>query len=128
MTTETTFLQRGDITVTNARFIVGAQTFAMRGITSVQGVRTPASYGVSGLVMMIGAGVAAGGFLNSLVGLGITGVLVLAGGIWLATRQKPTFAVVLRTAGGEVTAYQSKDSSYISEIIQALNESIVSHG
>jgi hypothetical protein len=104
MIPETTFFQGGDITVTNARFIVGAQTFAMRSITSVQGVRTPASYGASGLVMMIGAGVAAGGFLNSLLGLGIIGVLGLAGGIWLATRQKPTFAVVLRTAGGEVTA------------------------
>ena len=38
MLNETTLLHRGDITVTNARFMIGSQTFAIRGITSVQGI------------------------------------------------------------------------------------------
>ena len=32
---ESVFFQDGDIMVTNARFVVGARTFAIRGITSV---------------------------------------------------------------------------------------------
>jgi len=113
--------------VTNARFIVGAQTFAMRGITSVQGIETPASYGWPALLSLLGLLMALGLFSGA-IGLGVFGVLILAAGIWLFTRQKPTFAVVLRTAGGEVTAYQSKNRDHIAEIIRALNDAIISHG
>ena len=38
MLSETTLLHRGDITVTDARFMIGSQTFAIRGITSVRGI------------------------------------------------------------------------------------------
>ena len=127
MATETTFFEGGNLTVTNARFIVGTQTFAMRGVTSVQGVEIPANYTASGLLILLGACVALTAFLNSAIGFGIFGVLLSAGGIWAACRQKPTYAVVLRTAGGEVTAYESKDRDYISQVIEALNQSIISH-
>jgi hypothetical protein len=127
MATETTFFQSGDITVTNARFVVGAQTFAMRGITSVQGVETPANYNGAIALILVGAVIAVSGFAFS-IELAVFGVLLIAGGIWLCFRQKQTYAVVLRTAGGEVTAYQSQNRDHISEIIQALNDSIISHG
>jgi hypothetical protein len=61
-------------------------------------------------------------------GVGVFGVLLFAAGIWLFTRQKPKFAVVLRTAGGDVTAYESRNRDHIAEIIRALNEAIISHG
>jgi hypothetical protein len=127
MATETTFFQSGNITVTNARFIVGAQTFAMRGITSVEGIETPASYTGVTLLIFFGVILAIGGFFSS-IGLAIFGVLLAAGGGWSCFRRKPTYAVVLRTAGGEVTAYQSKDRDCIFQIIQALNDSIISRG
>jgi hypothetical protein len=127
MADESIFFQSGDITVTNARFIVGAQTFAMRGITSVQGIETPASYTWPIILVLVGLLMALS-FFGGVIGVGIFGLLFLAAGIWLITRRKPTFAVVLRTAGGEVTAYQSKDRDYISQIIRALNDSIISHG
>src|SRR5882672_3402347 len=37
---ESIFFQSGDIMVTNARFVVGAKTFAMRGITSVEAIES----------------------------------------------------------------------------------------
>jgi hypothetical protein len=40
--TEQTFFKQGQVTVTNTRFIVGSQTYAMRNITSVQAMRNPA--------------------------------------------------------------------------------------
>lgn len=128
MPTETTFFQSGHISVTNARFVVGAQTFAMRGITSVQGVETPPNYTGGVIMIILGVIVAAAGFYGSSIGAGVFGLLVSAGGVWVVRQQKPTFAVVLRTAGGEVTAYQSQDRNHISQIIQALNDSIISHG
>lgn len=128
MDTETTFFQSDDIVVTNARFIVGAQTFAMRGITSVQTIKIPANYGGPVAVIFLGLSLVLIGFASSSFVLGGLGVLLLALSIWMAMRQKPIFAVVLRTAGGEVTAYRSYDRNYISEIVEALNQSIISHG
>lgn len=128
MENETTFFQSNEIVVTNARFIVGAQTFAMRGITSVEAVKIPANYNGVITLVLIGLILALSGFVSSLFGLTCFGVVLLALGVWLATRKKPHFAVVLRTAGGEVTAYQNYDWNTISQIIEALNQSIVSHG
>lgn len=129
MADETIFFQGGEICVTNARFIVGAQTFAMRGITSVEGVETPARRTWPELMALFGLLMAVAGFsdANSTV-FGIFGILVIVGGVWLTIRQKPSFAVVLRTAGGEITAYKSQDRNYISQIIRALNESIITRG
>lgn len=126
-TAESIFFQSGDITVTNARFIVGSQTFAMRSITSVQGVEIPARYGGPIILVFFGILIALFSF-NDALGLAIFGILIIVIGVWLAIRQKRAFAVVLRTAGGEVTAYQSRDRNHISQIIQALNESMISHG
>jgi len=133
--TETTFFNSGDVAVTNARFVVGAQTFAVRGITSVEGAELPRSYTGPAILILPGAVAAILGFFASSMGggsvaapIGALGLIPLAGGIWWACRRKPKYAVVLRTAGGEVTAYQSADRAHISQIIQALNESIISNG
>jgi hypothetical protein len=54
MSTETIFFQEGEILVTNARFVVGSQTFAMRTITSVKGEMTPANFTGAVLLILIG--------------------------------------------------------------------------
>jgi len=100
----------------------------MHGITSVQGVETPASYGWPALLTLVGLIIMALSLFGGEIGVGVFGVLLFAAGIWLFTRQKPKFAVVLRTAGGEVTAYESRNRDHIAEIIRALNEAIISHG
>lgn len=128
--------------MTNARFIVGAKTFAMRSITSVQSVsRKEEPLGITGMgclsviIFMLGLVISCCGFGSSTVWLGVFGILIIAGGVWLAIRALPSqpkpktiFTVVLTTAGGEVTAYQSDDQNHISQIIRALNDSIISHG
>ena len=127
MAEETTFYNSGDVAVTNARFIVGSQTFAMRGITSVQGVETPVSYigpvlfGLLALFMCYG--VFGGNYF-----LGVVGILLLAADVLIIIGRRPKFAVVLRTAGGEVTAYESTKRDDIAPIIQALNQAMISQG
>jgi hypothetical protein len=89
MLNETTLLHRGDITVTDARFMIGSQTFAIGGITSVRGIEiTP------GLVRRLFGGTS-------------------------------TFAIILKTAAGEIQAYESKDSDLIGDTLEALNQAIV---
>ena len=127
MAEEITFFQGENIIVTNARFVVGAQTFAMRGITSVEGVEIPASFVAPVIGILLGL-IMALNLFNGGIGLGIIGVLIFAAAICLAIYRKSTFVVVLRTAGGEVTAYQSTDKNYIAQIIRALNEAIISQG
>ena len=128
MSTETTFFQDANITITNARFIVGSQTFAMRGITSVQSIEVEPNYtGVTTLLSLSGiVGLLA--FTNSLAILAVACTIVFAIGAWWASSLKTSYAVVLRTAGGEVRAYESKDASQIGRIMKALNDSIISHG
>jgi hypothetical protein len=140
---ESIFFQGAGIMVTNARFVVGAKTFAMRGITSVEVVEaeeiveTQTVNPLPGVIIGAGLLIIAVGFLCwllydcslwVLVGAGILGVtmFVVAGSLLIQPRR--VFKVVLKTAGGEVTAYKSFDRSHISQIIRALNDSIIAHG
>ena len=141
--------------VTNARFVVGTKTFAMRGITSVEvveldevvernakhtwptsilNVLPQAISGVIGAVSII-AGVfcwLSGSSLRlaaGIVGGGIfVSMLVILIAALLSTKWKRAFKIVLKTAGGDVTAYQSFDQGHISQISRALNDSIIAHG
>jgi hypothetical protein len=137
------FFQSADIMVTNARFVVGAKTFAMRGITSVdlveadEIVETQPGNPLPAIIMGVAILLIVVGFVCwmfydfsflVLVGSGIIGVLMFICAILLATQQRRVFKIVLKTAGGEVTAYKSFDRGHIFKIIQALNDSIIAQG
>ena len=141
---ESIFFQNGDIVVTNARFVVGAKTFAMRGITSVEVVETeevveiqpgkalPGAIGGVGFIICIFGGILCWLLFDFsfwvVVGAGAVGILMIFIAALLSTQSKRAFKIVLKTAGGEVTAYQSFDRSHISQILKALNDSIIAHG
>lgn len=128
MSTERTYFQQGDVTVTSARFIVRSQTFAMRNITSVQTVEIEPDSTHPGYLIILGCAIAVIGFGNSSISAGILGlVIAVAGGYW-SWQQKSTFSVVLTTAGGEVSAYTSQNHTFIATIVEALNLSIVERG
>jgi hypothetical protein len=135
---ESVFFQSGDVLVTNARFVIGAKTFAMRGITSVEVVESKEAVKLranSGDFVLIGIGlvIIAIGVIFKMYGFGF-GVLIITGIIGLLmliigafpARVMRIFKVVLKTAGGDVIAYQSFDGNHISQIVRALNDSIVS--
>jgi len=118
---EQIFLDQGEVKVTNARFIVKGQTYAMNGVTSVkQGVNQPNRappifLAFVGLVLILNQA-----FLWGIV---LTGFAVF----WL-TRQQPDWVVILHSASGEVKALTSQDSEFIKAVINALNESIIHRG
>lgn len=121
---EIEFFNQNETVVTNARFIVENQTYAMNGVTSVkQGVK-PANR-TTGIIMAIV------GFILLLSlngGNKIWGILLLGVGVWIAYSAKPTGLVLLQSSSGEVQALSSQNLNYISDVVSALNQSIIHRG
>ena len=100
MKEEQVFLNEGGVTVTNARFIVPSQTYAMSGITSVKTYeKTPSRNGPI-ILIVIGVLMALGGKQEAIGA--VVFVLVLAVVWWIF--QKIEYQVRLSTASGEANA------------------------
>ena len=121
---EQTFFNQDGISVTNTRVVIGGQTYAMSGITSVRSIeetpsrKGPIILGVVGILPLF-----AGEVGPVLFGLLLIGIAVA----WFIAK-KPTYFVGLVTASGESRALTSKDSAYISKIVNAINEAIIARG
>jgi len=123
MATEQTFLNEGGVTVTNSRFVVPGQTYAMSGVTSVMAAtHNPSRKGPIILIAL--------GLIGLFVGKdAIVGALLfLAGGIAWWVLKKTTYVVRLHSSSGEAEALTSKDSTFISRVVTALNEAIIARG
>jgi hypothetical protein len=121
--TERTFYSGAGVTVTNSRFIVPGQMYTMHGVTSIRSTVTPPSR--TGPIIL-----AVVGFLFLLAGDSamVMGLLLIGGAIFWWMQQKPEYAVVLSSASGEARALTSTDKSFISQVVSALHEAIVSRG
>lgn len=124
---EKSFHSSPGVLVTNSRFVVGPQTFAMSGVTSVRSFCEAPSH--KGPLIVIGLGVlfVLGGLASGSQGIPafVFGAILVAGGIWWLQSRKPTFYVILRTAATEVKALHSQDEGHIMDIVKALNDAII---
>lgn len=115
---ETTLFESNNVTVTNARFVVPSQTFAISGITSVRfftespDKRWPIA---CFLIALIALG--AGGNIWAALLPALLGVV-----LWL---RRPVHHVVLTTSASETRALASKDKMFIASVINALNQAII---
>ena len=124
MSEERVLFQKSGIFVSNSRFVVASQTFAMRNITSVRVEKQTPALTIPGFLMLLGIALALIGFISGGVPLGVIGVVALVIGVYWAWNSKDTFKVVLTTTAGEVVAYESYDTQLIADIIKSLNDSI----
>jgi hypothetical protein len=125
---ETTYYQDGQVTISNARAVLGAKTYAMTNITSVTMGEKPANRALGAvLVLAGGAGLCVGGAGDSSGAL-IVGVLLVIAGIALAILAKPSYIVKIGSAGGESDALIAPDKEYIQKIVNAVNEAIIKRG
>jgi hypothetical protein len=123
---ENVFFEHQRVRVTNTRFIVGSQTYAMAGVTSVRAHceppnRTlPLGLVIVGALMVIYSGAGA-----KLLGLGL-----IALGIWIWTKQRPINTVLLCTSAGEVRALSDADDRDVDvpAVVTALNDAIIHRG
>lgn len=121
---EIEFFNNGHTVVTNARFIVDGQTYAMNGVTSVkQGIK-PADRKAGIWLIIIGFIVF---LLTSGVGK-LFGIILIGVGAWLIYEAKPIASVILQSSSGEVQALTSQDIGFISNVVSALNQAIIHRG
>lgn len=121
---ERVFFDDGGVKVTNARFVVHTQTYAMQGVTSVKSHVTPPNRGgpvigiLIGLVMLVA--------LDG--GAKLFGLLLIAICAWILSQMKDTHAVFLSSASGEVQALAREDPAFIGGVVGALNEALIYRG
>ncbi|MFC7460738.1 DUF6232 family protein [Hydrogenophaga defluvii] len=119
---EKSFFQHDGVQVTNSRFVVDGQTYAMSNITSVKAwVNKPSRLWPVLLIIV--------GLLPVISGSKAYGALIfaLAGVIWLLL-QKTYYHVQLHTAGGETNALKSNQKEYVEKVVSAINEAIIHRG
>lgn len=137
---EQPYFQALGIAVTRTRLIVGPQTYAMSGVTSVRVDRRPPeltgaiALSVVGALPLVGS---LGMLIDPQAGWNwwlwllfwfLLGLTLLALGIWIGRLAKPTFLLFIRTSGGEVGVWNSKDAVAIQSLNSALNRAIVERG
>lgn len=133
---ETFFYDRFGVVVTNSRFIVRGQTYAMRNITSVRPQTIDASRALL-VILLCGTFFILMPALAMIVSdpkkpVGYVFLLLAAGGAFLSREHerslKPSFRILVTTSSGEQSVFHSADFERTYEILDALNESIVSRG
>jgi hypothetical protein len=117
MTEEHVFLSEGGVTVTNARFTYGGQTYAMANVTSVKPAKGSLKWAIILLAIAFGCG--ANHAWQYMVLFGLAGILA----IWFRTTW-----VILHTAGAEQKALASNNASFVAKVIAAVNDAIVHRG
>lgn len=117
---ERIFFEYEGVKITNARFVVDGQTYAMSNITSVQTKEERPSRLLPGFAIMVG--------LASLLQEPAIGVAVIAAAAYWLYKQKTTYHVVLRTAAGEASALKTFQREYLNKVVSALNDAIVHRG
>lgn len=121
---ETTYYTNGRVTVTNARFVVDAETYAISGITSVKlDVKKPNRILPILLIVLTFLVLTKGG---SPANLSIWHWLLalVPGVIWL-TIQRTHYTVTLSSASGENRALKSKIKPFVRQVVDAINQAII---
>jgi hypothetical protein len=121
---ETLFLNENDMIVTNTRFSIFGQTFALAKVSSVRSIRKnpsrllPIILGAAALLAFVDGGTA-------VVVLGIL-LLVAAGSLWFL--QKPEFILLLSTPVGEAKVLISRDNEQVAKVLAALHQALLHRG
>jgi len=127
---EKVFFNFDGITVSNSRFIVRSQTYAMQSVTSVKPGIVEPKRGVAILFIFIGFLL----LIGELLELYHPGILIIAGAVAILIGliawylEKPKYSVILNTSAGEHHALISEKKQDIEHVLQALNQAIVSRG
>jgi hypothetical protein len=121
---EKTFLNERGVTVTNARYVFTVrkqpQTVALSGITSVTTQKIDVKWLLIAPLVIFGV---------MLVSSSVTAALVfwvIAGMVFMFLKAK--HIVVTTSASGASKGYTSKDGVFVTRVVDALNNAIISRG
>ena len=131
---EQTFFSSENVTVTQARFIVDGQTYAMQGVTSVRRslVQPSKLWPIITVLLGVIAVLVSFALFSNSIGAGIVFLLIgagfIAGGVFWFRSLKATHFVILNSASGESRALWSTNEPYIAQVVDALNNAIIARG
>ncbi|MGK5038662.1 DUF6232 family protein [Janthinobacterium sp. LB3P118] len=126
-TAETTYYTNGKVTVTNARFIVGDETHAISGITSVKlEVKKPKRLLPIALIALEFLVLTKGQSYDEL-SIFHWAIILLPGIFWLSL-QRTHYTVTLASASGQSRALKSQIKPFVSEVVEAINKAIILRG
>jgi hypothetical protein len=129
---ERVLLQGGSVSITTARFVVGATSYPLRGITSVTAIQLPKKHSwakvlfVGGALMLAFCMSANSGrdtFAQVFTALLCAGPFV-ALGVFAVRKEKTTYVVQITTASGQVDAVQYNDLAVTQQIVGTLNQAL----
>lgn len=121
---EKTYYTNGKVTVTDSRFIVPDQTYAMSGITSVK-FETSKPSRTRPIVTILGGLFIASRMPEATIWVHMA--FIAPGALWLAL-QRTKYSVTVASASGEGKALTSKNAKFIRGVIDAINQAIVDRG
>lgn len=118
---EKIFFEYDDVKVTNARFMIGSQTYAMSNITSVKAYeeKPNRTIGILGIIA---------GIIIAMQIEPITGAIIAIVSVLFMFLQKTVYHVMLNTSGGETSALKTHQTEYLNKVVSALNKAIVHRG
>ncbi|WP_309714527.1 DUF6232 family protein [Armatimonas sp.] len=133
---EVTYLENSDVTVTNLRILISGKTYALSNVTSVGVTTIPQNhsgaitFGCTGTVfglLILGVNAILGSDGGKFFGILVT-VLSIFIPIQLSQSKKDKYYVVIRGSSGEFNALWAYDKDYIESIAKSINDAIVKRG
>lgn len=129
---EQVLLQGGSVTITTARFVVGATSYPLRGITSVTAVKLPrelttvkllAFFGVVLLVVVLSANADRDAVTQAITAMICAGPLFALALVFFR-RAKSEYVVRITTASGAVDAVRLNDLAATQSVVSTLNRAL----
>src|ERR1700736_4850598 len=113
------FLRQAEVAVTSERLIVGEQSYALEGVTSVRDeLRPPRRVGPT-FVLIIGFSASVVALLLQSVITGYAGLILLAIGLFWERSVRPRHTVILDGPSGEMRALTDCDERLARHVVQA---------
>jgi hypothetical protein len=131
---ERTFFDAGNVKVTSARFVVGAQTYAMASVNSVKVQKTDITppNTIPGLMVGVGAVWLLVHLMSALSDWAghLWPLALLGGGVWWIwnIETKYQYKLVLTTSSGETPVLVSEKPHEILPVEKALTDAIIHRG
>lgn len=120
---EKVFFEYEDVKVTNARFINGANTYAMAGITSIKlREKKPRM-----LDVVICAFISLTFLFKAPENYDLIAPAIALAGVafFLYKKKRTLYAIILATSGGESEGLLSNQLEYTTQVVNALNEAVI---
>lgn len=132
---ETVFYQDASpVFISSQRAVFFEQTFIMRNIVSVSMAKVKYYYLNEGFYLILGLALFFWGIKTPMtepvlaLGLVGSGFLLLLAGAILILRVKPSYALLIGSAGGQVEAVTSKDAQYITRLVNSVESALLYRG